>query len=227
MSTSNPNLIPAIGTERIRGAPWKSACFSLFVTLGMFCLIPLSEFIRRTDEWLVREVDATAFTPPPPPKSEMEKQVEKEALTDPILPKLADTPPELDINLMTATLNVGPGDFKAAFSLANYTPAPDGFGEQLVFSLHELDKTPGIIKKGSLTYPSKLKRKGVEGEVKLLVMIDEKGRVKVLEVVSSTHPDFVEPSRKAAENSVYQPPTKNGEKVKVQFYLPIRFTLLD
>jgi len=227
MNVSRPNSIPGVGQERIRGALWKNLTFSLLVTSGLFCLIPLSEFIRRADEWLVREVEAFSFTPPPLPKTEMEKQVEKEALTKPVLPKLTEAPPDLDVDLMTASLDVGPGDFKAAFSLANYNPAPDGFGDQLVFALHELDKTPGIIKKGSLIYPPRLKRQGVEGEVKLLVMIDEKGRVKVLEVVSSTHPDFIEPSRKAAENSVYQPPTKNGEKVKVQFYLPIRFTIID
>ena len=65
----------------------------------------------------------------------------------------------------------------------------------------------------------------MEGEVRLLIQIDEKGRVNVLEVVSSTHPDFVGPSREAAENSVYEPPRRNGEVV-VQFYLPVRFTLL-
>ena len=227
MNASVPDWIPGVGKERIRGAGWKSLSFALLVTLGLFCLIPLSEFIRRADEWLVREVEAVSFTPPPPPKTEMEKEVEKEALTEPVLPKLAETPPNLDVDLMAATLDVGPGDFKAAFSLATYNPAPDGFGDQLVFALHELDKTPGILKRGSLSYPPRLKRKGVEGEVKLLVLIDEKGNVKVLEVVSSSHPDFIDPSRKAAENSVYEPPTKNGEKVKVQFYLPIRFTLLD
>ena len=227
MNASAQNSLPGVGRERIRGAAWKNLSFALFVTTGLFCLIPLSEFIRRSDEWLVREVEAFSFTPPPPPKTEMEKQVEKEALTEPVQPKLTETTLDLDVNLMTASLEVGPGDFKTAFSLANYDPAPDGFGDQLVFSLHELDRTPGIIKRGALSYPPKLKRKGLEGEVKLLVMIDEKGRVKVLEVVSTSHPDFVEPSRKAAENSVYQPPTRNGEKVKVQFFLPIRFTLLD
>jgi len=227
MNASAQDSLPGVGKERIRGAAWKNLAFALFVTTGLFCLIPLSEFIRRSDEWLVREVEAFSFTPPPPPKTEMEKQVEKEALTEPVQPKLSKTTLDLDVNLMSASLEVGPGDFKTAFSLANYDPAPDGFGNQLVFSLHELDRTPGIIKRGALSYPPKLKRKGLEGEVKLLVMIDEKGRVKVIEVVSSTHPDFVEPSRKAAENSVYQPPTRNGEKVKVQFYLPIRFTLLD
>ena len=70
-------------------------------------------------------------------------------------------------------------------------------------------------------------RRGLEGEVKLLVLIDEKGKVRVLDVVSSTHPEFVEPSRRAAEDSIYEPPKRNGETVKVQFYLPIRFSLLD
>ncbi len=227
MNASTQDSIPGVGKERIRGSAWKNLIFALLVTTGLFCLIPLSEFVRRSDEWLVREVEAFSFTPPPPPKTEMEKQVEKEALTEPVQPKLTEAMLDLDVNLMSASLEVGPGDFKTAFSLANYNPAPDGFGGQLVFALHELDRTPGIIKRGTLNYPPKLKRKGLEGEVKLLVMIDEKGRVKVLEVVSSSHPDFVEASRKAAENSVYQPPTRNGEKVKVQFYLPIRFTLLD
>ena len=37
---------------------------------------------------------------------------------------------------------------------------------------------------------------------------------------------FIEPSRKAAEGSVYEPPTINGEKVKVQFYLYVNITYL-
>ena len=67
----------------------------------------------------------------------------------------------------------------------------------------------------------------MEGEVKLLIQIGESGKVKVLEVVSSTHPDFVEPSKRAAEGSFYEAPTRNGEAVKVQFYLPVSYSLLD
>jgi len=51
--------------------------------------------------------------------------------------------------------------------------------------------------------------------------------VKVLEVVSSTHPDFNESSIKAAEGSTYEAPKRNGEAVQVQFYLPIRYSLLN
>ena len=38
----------------------------------------------------------------------MEKEVEKEALTEPVLPKLAETPPNLGVDLMAATLALAP-----------------------------------------------------------------------------------------------------------------------
>ena len=132
----------------------------------------------------------------------------------------------LDVTALSANLEVGPGDFKAQFSLDNFNPIAGGFEAELVFELHELDKNPNVIQRGSLIYPPLLKKRGVEGEVKLLIQINEKGKVKVLEVVSLTHPDFNKPSIKA-EGSIYEAPTKNGEPVKVQFYLPVRYSLLD
>ena len=96
----------------------------------------------------------------------------------------------LNTSPLDISLDVSPGDFQAAFTLASYDPAPDGLGQDLVFSLHELDRNPSIIKRGKLAYPSHLKRRGLEGEVKLLVQIDEKGKVSVIEVVSASHPDF-------------------------------------
>ena len=142
----------------------------------------------------------------------------------PILPKKVV---KLQSNPLSVTLNVGPGDFQAAFSLASFNPAPDGFGNELIFAMHELDRNPSVLKQGTLRYPPQLKRKGLEGEVKLLVLIDERGKVKVLEVVSFSHPDFVSASRHAAETSLYEPPKRNGENVKVQFYLPVRFNLFE
>ena len=133
---------------------------------------------------------------------------------------------KLDTSPVEVSLDVGPGDFKAAFSLASFNPVPSGFGQELIFDIHDLDRNPSVLKRGALRYPSNLKRKGLEGEVKLLIQINEVGKVEVLEVVSSTHPDFVKPSREAAQNSIYEPPRRNGEAVKVQFFLPVRFSLL-
>jgi len=222
-NTQEIDWIPGVENEPLPHLRTKSLFFAVLVSFGLFCLLPLSEFVRP-DEWIVRPVEVPTYTPPPPPKTEMEKEVIKKLdLPAPAL----DTPVVPLINEPSATtLEVGPGDFKAAFSLANYNPAPIGFAQELVFSMHDLDRNPAVLKRGSLVYPSHLRRKGLEGEVKLLVQINEQGRVKVLETVSSTHPDFVEPSRKAAEGSVYEPPSRNGKPVKVEFYLPVRFSML-
>jgi len=214
---------PGVETEPLPHLRTKSLLLAALVSFGLFCLLPLSEFVRP-DEWVVRPVEVPTYSPPPPPKTEMEKEVVKKLdLPAPAL----DAPQVRLINEPSAaTLEVGPGDFKAAFSLANYNPAPTGFAGEMVFSMHDLDRNPAVLKRGSLVYPSHLRRKGLEGEVKLLVQINEQGRVKVLETVSSTHPDFIAPSRKAAEGSVYEAPTRNGKPVKVEFFLPVRFSML-
>lgn len=227
MRKQNENFegIPGVESEKIQGSQKVSLLLSILTSLILFGLLPLSESIR-SEKWEVRKVDVNPFTPPPLPKTQMEKTVEELAARK--MPELKIDEPivKLDTRSVNVSLDVGPGDFKAAFSLAGFNPIPEGFGKDLVFDLHDLDRNPSVLKRGRLRYPSNLKRLGLEGEVRLLIQIDEKGRVNVLEVVSSTHPDFVGPSREAAENSVYEPPRRNGEVVKVQFYLPVRFTLL-
>ncbi len=218
--------IPGIESETKDTNSTRSLLFSVLVSLGLFFLLPLSEFVRN-EEWVVREIESVPFESPPPQKTQLEKKIEK-LLDNEILPKPIESEVSiLKIEALSANLDVNPGDFKAEFSLSHFNPSAKGFQGELIFSLHELDRNPNILKRGSIRYPAHLKRRGLEGEVKLLVQIDEQGAVKVLEVVSHTHPDFIEPSLKAAESSTYEAPQRNGEAVKVQFYLPVRYSLLD
>jgi TonB family protein len=219
--------VPNLETENETNQVKKSILCSLLVSLGLFFLLPLSEFVSN-EEWTVRKIESYSIKTPPPQKTELEKQLDELIKKEPPPPILERESIVLDIESLSANLEMGPGDFKAQFSLANFNPISDqGLGAELVFALHELDQQPNLLKRGLLRYPPLLKRKGVEGEVKLLIQIDEKGVVEVLQVVSFTHPDFVEPSKKAAESSLYESPTKNGESVKVQFYLPVRYNILD
>ena len=224
--TTTIEWIPGIESQTKDHSLKKSLLYSLLVSLGLFFLLPLSEFVRQ-EEWVVREVDSIPFQSTPPPKTQLEKKIEDLIQSQSAPLPLESKSPLLKIETLTTSLDVGPGDFKAEFSLNSYSPLKGGFEGELVFELHELDRNPNVLKRGTLHYPTRLKRQGLEGEVKLLIQIDETGRVKVLEVVSSTHPDFIEPSKKAAEGSTYEPPQRNGEPVKVQFYLPVRYSLLD
>ena len=220
------NWIPGIESENQKSNAARSLLLSFGVSILLFFLLPISEFARE-DEWIVREIESAPVINTVPPESKIEKKIKK--LIDEPTPLKNFEPKisQIQIEALSAKLEIGPGDYKTEFSLNQYNPVATGFGGELVFSLHELDRNPNIIKRGILRYPPLLKRKGLEGEVKLLIQIDEIGKVKVLEVVSFTHPDFIEPSRKAAEGSVYEPPTRNGEKVKVQFYLPVKYNLLN
>jgi TonB family protein len=204
----------------------RSLGFAVAATLLLFGLLPLSEYVRG-DEWMVREVDWVDIPKPPPKKPVIEQRLEGK--TRKAMKTLELSPPKQVLNLeqLETSLEVGPGDFRAVFAMRDFNLAPGDVGGEFVFKLHELDRIPNVLKRGRLRYPGHLLRRGLEGKVKLLVLIDERGVVKVQEVISSSHPDFVESSIRAAEESTYEPPLRNGKNVKVQFFLPLEFKLSE
>ena len=133
--------------KRFRVHKKISLLLSILTSLILFGLLPLSESIR-SEKWEVRKVDVNPFTPPPLPKTQMEKTVEELAARK--MPELKIDEPivKLDTRSVNVSLDVGPGDFKAAFSLAGFNPIPEGFGKDLVFDLHDLDRNPSVLKRG-------------------------------------------------------------------------------
>ncbi len=204
----------------------RSLALATCVTLILFGLLPLSEYVRG-DQWVVREVDWVDVPKPPKKKPAIEQRIAEKRRNDPKPLEMVRPRQTLTLDQLETSMEVGPGDFRAVFALRDFDLNPGDVGGEFVFKLHELDRTPIILKRGRLRYPTALLRRNLEGKVKLLVLIDERGVVKVQEVVSSTHPDFVESSIRAAEESIYEPPLRNGKPVKVQFYLPLDFRLSD
>lgn len=97
--------------------------------------------------------------------------------------------------------------------------------DEMIFDVKDLDRKPRVIRQGRLEYPFELKRERIEGFVRLKIIIDEQGKVKVAEVVDSSHRAFVKPAIEAAESSVFESPTRQGKKVKAYYFLPFRFSL--
>ncbi len=195
-------------------------------TLFLFALLPLSRHLD-SDRWNVREVDWVDLHQPPPKKTLVEQRIEERQRKAPSPPRLDQPPRRLNLDALETSLEVGPGDFQTAFTLTKFDLEPGEDGLNLVFQLQELDRIPNVLRRGRLHYPSHLKRRGVEGEVKLLVRMNEQGRLKVLKVISSTHPDFVANAVKCAEDSIYEAPLRNGKPVKTEFHQPIGFILSD
>jgi len=116
---------------------------------------------------------------------------------------------------------------KADFSLESFgAPAADfGAGTVAVFELSELDKIPRRLSGAPAKYPPMLLKRGVEGEVRLVVTIDETGAVEVDSVQSSTDPRFESSAIAAAEKLKYEVPTRDGKPVRARFTLPIPFRI--
>ncbi|MBQ6534505.1 MAG: energy transducer TonB [Opitutales bacterium] len=115
----------------------------------------------------------------------------------------------------------------ADFSLESFgAPAADfGAGTIAVFELSELDKIPRRLSGAPAKYPPMLLKRGVEGEVRLNVIIDETGAVEVHSVESSTDPRFEASALAAAEKLKYEVPTRAGKPVRARFTLPMPFRI--
>jgi TonB family protein len=206
------------------GETGRSIMASLLATFLTFLLLPLSQ-LAEDQLWEVRTVDWIEIPKPPPPKPKLEEQIEQEKRDAPKPLEIKPPRPKLTLQALEASLDVSPGDFRSAFALDQFTGVSD-LGGELLFELHQLDQRPMALRKSSLRYPPHLKRKGIEGEVRLLVQIDEKGILRVESLISSDHPDFVPPSVEAAEETPYSIPTYDGKPVKTQFVLPVHFTII-
>lgn len=195
-----------------------------FMTACIFLLLPISEFIGNDDNTkTLREVAVTEPPPEMPPPPEEKKEEEKEEETK---PELQAEQQMIDLTQLQAALATGTGGFGANFGMVNFETMGPSLDE-MIFDVKDLDRVPRVIKQGRLEYPFELKRERIEGSVRLKVIIDQEGRVSVVEVVENTHRAFIKPAIDAAEASIFEPPTRNGQKVKAYYFLPIRFSLRE
>ncbi len=95
----------------------------------------------------------------------------------------------------------------------------------IVMELNEVDQAPVRISAVAPLYPRHLKRAGVQGFVRLSIIIDTDGNVRETKPVSSTHPDFAEAAVTAILKWKFKPAYKDGLPVKVRRIQPITFNL--
>jgi len=90
----------------------------------------------------------------------------------------------------------------------------------------QVDRHPKAI--GSITpkYPETARQRGQEGTLKLMVKIDELGRVRDVAVVEATPRGvFDEAALEAFSDARFQPAMKNGRPVRYEAYMRVEFKL--
>ena len=90
------------------------------------------------------------------------------------------------------------------------------------YGISELDGTPRLLRHGTATFPVSLSRKGISrGTVIFEVELSALGSVRIQRVVSTTHPDLVEPARRVASSARFTPPKRDGQVVNAVMRWPI------
>lgn len=106
----------------------------------------------------------------------------------------------------------------------DHSPPPPPTPEDYIFT--EYDTSPVITKECRPRYPAATKKAGIEGDVVLLVFIDERGDVKNVIVQYSPGVESLEREAvSAAYKCKFRPASKDGEPVGLWYSLIMQFRL--
>jgi periplasmic protein TonB len=205
----------------------RAFLYALILVVVMFVTLPFTEYLSDIgkNQMTIRRVDLTI---PPPPPSDFDKEPPLEQpKSENAAPKFQEAPAPLDLSQLEMALNPGLGDAMAgAFAIPGFDLQPNAALADLeIFELSDLDQVPRLKKGVKPRYPKELLSERVGGLVRLKVLLDVNGHVRVLEVMESDRKEFETPAIEAAEQFLYDAPTRDGKPVNTQFILPIRFTI--
>ncbi len=212
-------------------APTASRNAILSIVLGclftffVFLLVPITQFIadvtKQAETYDVRQASL-----PPPEEFEFEEEeiIEEEEEEEP--PELEEEPPQLTLEQLDLALNPGMGgDLTGDFAMPGFSANQDDLNMDDIFDLGDLDQMPRAVKKVRPKYPKKYLKRNIEGEVRLIFIVDENGKVRDIKVHSATHPEFGEAAVEAIAQWEFEPGVKNGRSVKTRVRIPLPFRI--
>ncbi|MGH7700991.1 MAG: TonB family protein [Gemmatimonadales bacterium] len=164
-----------------------------------------------------------SVTPPPSPAGRAPRRVEapwRAPVIPPVVVPDIVGPPDLEHAVGTPWLprpGVVPVNVDARFGGDGDDPVPIDLVEQ----------RPELLSAPPPAYPDRLRRLGVEGAVRVRVVVDTTGRVEPtsITVVRVTHADFVGPVREALARALFRPARVHGRAVRVLVEIPFAFRL--
>jgi TonB family protein len=110
----------------------------------------------------------------------------------------------------------------AAAAAVAETPRPRTRPGELV-DIGRVDTRPVIVSRVDPVYPPIALRQGLSGQVTLRAMVNERGTVDTVEVLSSTRRDFADAAAVAVRRYRFTPGMKDGVAVKVWYPVEVQF----
>ena len=121
-------------------------------------------------------------------------------------------------------LATGPLDSAAAGGAEGAVPATRGT-EGDVHKVGGDVKEPVLVNRVQPAYPEEARKNGVQGNVILSAVVDEKGAVSKVEAVESPDPSLTQAAIEAVRKWTYKPATLKGKPVKVLMTVTVSFKL--
>lgn len=184
--------------------------------------------------------DPVALAPLLLPEKESEKAFEKalEKIPEaaPVVPVAVPALPQEAQATETAPASIRPTGEQTIVSQEARRGTPEASGLPSLplgidtnwYLARQVDKHPKAIGKVEPIYPEEAKRRNIEGSLKLMLKIDDLGRVLSAEVVEATPPGvFDAAALQAFREATFQPAIKDGRPVRYQAYIRVDFKLED
>lgn len=192
----------------------------LTVTLMLIITLPFTDLRLQSKPTPLREVQVAKVQPPPPPVS-----VRSPERADIILDVQGSGAPVL----ATETQSVPLADFELPPAEMAYLQRPEiqvPDIEWTAFSLSELDRVPRLMTQPTINAPAELRRR-LSGthNVRLDVLIDERGQVELLRIVESPHPDLKQALERMVQRAQFTPPQRAGKTVATRFIWPLEIEI--
>jgi protein TonB len=212
-------------TLKARMTPLKrfvAVLVGLVASGSLFLAIPLIHAVSTGFRSPNRMNEVSMSLPPPPAALEVQvppppKQEEKES------PELDREPPRLTLEQLDMALSPSMGDAIGGVSLDLSLDARSLGTEELIFNIDEVDEKPRALRMVQPVYPAALQRRGIQGKVYLILVIDAAGNVHAPRVERSTNVEFEQPALDAVRRWKFSPGKRAGEAVKVRVRLPLEF----
>lgn len=201
------------GLQRI-----ATAVLAVGMTLVVFLVLPVIQALgdEQDDMVQINEYDS-GFVEPPPPPPEEEPEPEEPEEEPPPPPDFEDAPPPPDLDAMSQALGGGFGGtgYGTIDLGARLDALAAGEGGAALFSLDDLDTPPRVTHQPLPVLGAK-QRKRTPGQVVVIFIVNERGRVENATVQSSSDPIFEKPALDAVKKWKFEPGQRGGESVSTR-----------
>ncbi len=193
------------------------------LALFIFLALPITQLLNEKGA-PASTIVSESVSIPPPPAPPPEPPPPEEELVEVDVPELEKELHPLELSQLDVALNPGfGGALNISYALLGFGVTPNTIDEMDTFELKDLDNNPRRIVAIPPIYPYQLKRNKINGWVKLIIIIDERGKVIKADADSSSRWEFERPGIEAILQWRFEPGTRNGKPVKVRKRQSIAF----